>query len=358
MSQDTILLIWDRIGDYHLSRVKACEKLLGAPVFTADLAGTDNLYKWDSIAKTTHTVLSSKPAEQSDIWNRFRTFRRIIKTHSIAVVAMPYGRTEYHIFLLYARLKGIRTIIFSESWYSRGKLKDFLKSLLLKSLGNYFFVSGKRAFDHFTKNYKINPEKIETGYSVVDNNHFQRRLFTEKKYVLTIARYSEEKNLSFLIDSYAKSLISNTYNLMLVGEGPLRPALQSQIDILGLSDRVQLAGWVPYAALPKAYAEAVVFVLPSSFEPWGLVVNEAMSAGLPILVSDACGCMPELVAEGVNGWSFNSNTQQELIERLNAFAALSEKGIEITGKNSMQLIRNYTPDTWAGSIARLAQAGR
>lgn len=356
MKQKNILLIWDRIGDYHLARVKACEELLGKPVYTADLAGTDKLYKWKSIANTTHTVLSSKPAEQPDVWNRFRAFRALIKEHSITVVAMPYGRTEYHVFLLYARLKGIRTIVFSESWYSRGKVKDFFKSMLLKILGNYFFVSGKRAFDHFTKNYTINPHRIDAGYSVVDNNHFQRRLFTEKKYLLCTARYSTEKNLSFLIDSYAKSSICKTYKLLLIGEGPLRAALQMQIDTLGLTDHIELTGWLSYTDLPKAYAEAVAFILPSSFEPWGLVVNEAMSAGLPIFVSDACGCKPELVADGVNGWSFTIENENSLVNQLNIFGQLSEKAIEILGRNSIQLIRQFSPQTWAASLKRFMDA--
>ena len=350
-----LLLLWDRIGDYHYARVKACEAVLEQEVFTADLAGTDALYKWNSIDTNKHTVLSTKPAEQPDLINRFNAFRKIIKEQSITTVAMPYGRSEYHLFLLYARVKGIRTIIFSESWYSRGKLKDFLKSILLKILGNYFFVSGQHAYDHFTKNYKINPRKIETGYSVVDNKHFQRKIFTEKKYIICTARYSEEKNLSFLIRCYAKSAISRSYKLFLVGEGPLRTTLQAEITALGLSDQIQLTGWFRYADLPKVYAEAIAFVLPSFFEPWGLVVNEAMSAGLPIILSDTCGCKPDLLREGINGWSVTIENETELIERFNAFNKLDEKAIEIIGKNSLQLIRTFSPETWAESISRFVK---
>lgn len=353
MKKESILLIWDRIGDYHYARVKACEQLLEQEVFTADLAGTDALYKWNSISNTRHTVLSTKPAEQADLIQRFRAFRKIVKTHSITTVAMPYGRTEYHAFLLYARLKGIRTIIFSESWYSRGRVKDFFKSVLLKTLGQKFFVSGKHAYDHFTQNYKIAPDKIQTGYSVVDNKHFHRKIFTEKKYIICPARYSEEKNLSFLIRCYAKSSIRTTYALRLIGEGPLRSKLQQEIDALGLTNQVQLTGWVSYADLPKEYAGAVMFVLPSIFEPWGLVVNEAMSAGLPILLSDRCGCTPDLLKEGINGWSVPFDKEQELVERFNAMDKLEEKAIEILGKNSSQLIAAFTPESWAKTIVKL-----
>ena len=211
MKQKNILLIWDRIGDYHLARVKACEEILPGAVYTADLAGSDALYKWDSIAHPNHTILSKKPAEQRDIVNRFRAFRNIIKNNNIGFVAMPYGRTDYHLFLLYAKLIGVRTLIFSESWYSRGKVKDFLKAILLKVLGDSFFASGERAYTHFAATYKINPDKIKKGYSVVDNAHFKKRIVTAGKYLLCIARYSEEKNLSFLIQCYAKSAIREKY---------------------------------------------------------------------------------------------------------------------------------------------------
>jgi 1,2-diacylglycerol 3-alpha-glucosyltransferase len=353
MKKESVLFIWDRIGDYHYARVKACEEVLGQDVYTADLAGTDALYKWNSIAKPRHTVLSAKPAEQPDFTNRFRAFRAIIKKHSITTVAMPYGRSEYHAFLLYARLKGIRTIIFSESWYSRGFIKDTLKSILLKVLGNHFFVSGEHAFNHFTKNYNIHPNKIETGYSVVDNKHFHRKIFTGKKYIICPARYSEEKNLSFLIRCYAKSSIRGTYTLRLIGEGPLRSRLQEEINALGLTENVQLTGWVSYEDLPKEYAGAALFVLPSKFEPWGLVVNEAMSAGLPIIISDTCGCKPDLLSEGANGWSINPENEDAFVERLNKFNTFEEKAVEILGKNSLQLIRSYSPETWAKSIQKI-----
>ncbi len=305
MKQQSILLVWDRIGDYHLTRVKACAEIMDGALYTADLAGSDALYKWDSIVQKNHYILSTKPVETSDLWNRFKAFRKIIKIHSIDTVAMPYGYTEYLVFLLYARLNGIKTIVFCESWYTRGKVKDFFKSLLLKSIGNRFFVSGQRAYEHLIHSYHIQAGKIMQGYSVVDNNHFERIQKTEhnhtKKQLLCVARYSKEKNIEFLIRCFAKSTIHKTHTLLLVGDGPCKAELQALIHSLSMQDSIELKGWVTYAELPAIYESATGFVLPSTFEPWGLVVNEAMAAGLPILLSDACGCVPDLVEEGKNG---------------------------------------------------------
>jgi 1,2-diacylglycerol 3-alpha-glucosyltransferase len=355
MKNSAILFIWDRIGDYHYARIKACEKILDSSVYTADLAGTDALYKWNSIDNNKHTVLSLKAVEQKDFFNRFRKFRSIIKENKITAVAMPYGRLEYHTFLLYARFRGIRTIIFSESWYSRGRIKDFLKSILLKFLGDYFFVSGVNAFNHFKNVYKINPDKILKGYSVIDNNHFEIEDSAEKKHIICVARYSEEKNLLFLIRCFAKSTINKKYQLLLVGDGPQRMELQKLIDQLNLNYRVTLTGWVSYEHLPVLYSSSVCAILPSKFEPWGLVVNETMAAGLPILISNTCGCRPDLLEENKNGWSFDPYNEEGLINLFNTFSLLSQSEVEEMGMRSKSKINSFTPDIWSCNILLFLQ---
>jgi 1,2-diacylglycerol 3-alpha-glucosyltransferase len=356
MKDKNLLLIWDRIGDYHLARVKACEKIMNASVYTANLAGTDALYKWGNIDSSGHTILSDKSAEKSDIRNRFKAFRKLVREKQIKVVAMPYGRAEYHLFLLYARLCGIRTIVFCESWYSRGKVKDYLKGLFLKMLGQYFFVSGKRAYAHLTERYNIHTSNVIEGYSVVDNNHFaaNAHFYTdERKNIVCIARYSKEKNLVQLIQAFSKSQITKYYKLLLVGDGPERETLQQQIDYLGLKDKVILSGWVSYSALPDVYATSACLVLPSTFEPWGLVVNEGMAAGLPIIISEECGCSPELLKQDINGWSCNSGNVDELTAVLDQFAAKDISYRKEMSLYSVNIIAAFTPDTWAQKIVAI-----
>jgi 1,2-diacylglycerol 3-alpha-glucosyltransferase len=357
MHKKNILVIWDRIGDYHLARVKALEKLTGATVYTADLAGTDALYKWDSVVISSHSILSTKPAEQPDILHRFNIFRKMLKSHKIDFVAMPYGRTEYHLFLAYAKIKGISTLIFSESWYSRGKVKDFFKSILLKTLGDNFFVSGKRAYKHFTKNYGITSSRIIAGYSVVDNAHFEKKndfkINNRQKELLCVARYSTEKNILMLIQAFEKSTLSETYILRIVGDGPLRKYLQNYIDQQQLNKKVFLSGWVHYNTLPELYDQATAFILPSTFEPWGLVVNEAMAAGLPIMLSNACGCLPDLLVENENGFSFNPSDEIDFVQKLNQLDALTDKILLQFGQQSKKIIQEFSPACWAKQVEML-----
>jgi glycosyltransferase involved in cell wall biosynthesis len=89
----------------------------------------------------------------------------------------------------------------------------------------------------------------------------------------------------------------------MVGAGELEQDLRELVAQLGLRN-VSFPGFVNQSELPRIYAACDVFVLPSENEPWGLVVNEAMCAGLPVIVSKEVGCVPDLVREGENGSTF------------------------------------------------------
>src|SRR5262249_59830905 len=95
------------------------------------------------------------------------------------------------------------------------------------------------------------------------------------------------------------------WKLVLLGEGEQRAKLEGLRDALGLRNDVSMPGFKQYDELPAYYGLASAFVHTSTTEQWGLVVNEAMAAGLPVLVSERCGCGPDLVREGVNGFTFD-----------------------------------------------------
>ena len=88
---------------------------------------------------------------------------------------------------------------------------------------------------------------------------------------------------------------------LVAGEGEERPRLEERAAALGLRDRVHFLGFVNRSRLPEVYAAADLLVLPSSVEAFGLVVNEAFAAGIPAVVSDACGAVGDLVRQGETG---------------------------------------------------------
>lgn len=94
---------------------------------------------------------------------------------------------------------------------------------------------------------------------------------------------------------------------------------------------------------------STAMVLPSLREPWGLVVNEALSYGCPVVVSNICGCLPELVREGVTGYSYPFGDIPALCEAMIAAAELSGDRLSVA-KRCMDLIGQYTPERAASEI--------
>lgn len=355
-----VLLIWDRMGDYHRARWKAVQDIFDDRlVFAADLGTSDDLYRWMSTEPDKlFFVLSRKPTNVVDI-KRVLVFCRILSKANISTVCIPgYGRLEYLLFLFYSWLTHRKVILFAESWYPSRFPLDQIKSIFLKITCTGFLVSGKRAALHFINALKIHRIRIGTCYSVVDNDHFKSHGITNHKSgpkrLLCVARFGTEKNLGLLIDAFKNSDLSkHGWQLCIVGDGPLKSQL---IDQIGDSNsHVTLLDWQAYELLPAIYAASNVFILPSKFEPWGLVVNEAMAAGLPVILSDAVGSAPDLLKVNVNGWMFQADKLHELVEILNELCITSPNRLESMGAESQRIIENYSLTTFARNLKVLVE---
>lgn len=232
-------------------------------------------------------------------------------------------------------------------------------------------VGGQRHVEYLVE-LGMPQERIFTGYDVVDNDYFGQRTaeirnakfeFRNKRglpenYFLASARFIEKKNLFTLIEAYAeyrrRSEIAAKvpWDLVVLGDGPLRETLKSQVSTLNLNEHVHLQGFEPYDELPVYYALAKAFVHASATEQWGLVVNEAVASGLPVMVSDRCGCVPELI--NGNGFTFDPTNEDELPARLLEMASLSDEERERLGDNSHRIAANFGPERFGEGLERAA----
>jgi glycosyltransferase involved in cell wall biosynthesis len=123
---------------------------------------------------------------------------------------------------------------------------------------------------------------------------------------------------------------------------------------------VIFAGFRQVEELPFFYAGAGAFIHPALAEPWGLVINEAMASGLPILSSNNVGAAEELVQGGVNGFSFDPENVDELAGLMGRVAGMSPEERVAMGEASRRLIAEWGPERFARGAeeaARLALAG-
>ncbi len=353
--EGNILLVWDRLGDYHAARFEALRNLLpDGTVFISDLGESDGLYKWKNPLADSplYQPLSSKSVEQPDALARFQAFKNRAIRHNIKVAGIAgYGRLEYNLILVWCKMKGIRVVLFAESWYGDKPIFNRLKGRYLSSVCDGFLVSGIKARHHFSQKLGISDKPFEIGYSVVDNQHFASGLKNKnQKQILCVARFSPEKNLVRLIRAFQKANLPNDWSLKLVGGGPQKKELQK---LASGRDQIQFSDWLSYNELPDLYASSSFFILPSVFEPWGLVVNEAMSAGLPIALSKQCGCEPDLCSKE-NGFSFDANDEDSIVEAFKKISQTTNETRQEMGESSKQKIAYFSPETWANSFIQLA----
>jgi glycosyltransferase involved in cell wall biosynthesis len=139
---------------------------------------------------------------------------------------------------------------------------------------------------------------------------------------------------------------------VLLGDGPLRETLNAQLSTLNLNEYVHLPGFKPYDELPVYYALAKAFVHASTTEQWGLVVNEAIASGLPAIVSNRCGCAPELVLG--NGFTFDPTNEHELAARLLELASLSDEERKHLGDASSRIAANFAPERFGEGLEQAA----
>jgi glycosyltransferase involved in cell wall biosynthesis len=215
-------------------------------------------------------------------------------------------------------------------------------------------------------------ERIFLGYDAVDNDHFAAgadaaradataariRLGLPDRYFLASNRFVEKKNLPRLIQAYAsycRAAGPGVWDLVLLGDGPLMPAVRGLVAGFGLQGHAHLPGLKSYDDLPAYYGLAGAFVHASTTEQWGLVVNEALAAGLPVVVSERCGCVADLVVDGRNGLTFDPEDVPALAERL-AQVASDSCDRSAMGRAGRAIIADWSPARFADGFWRAAEA--
>jgi glycosyltransferase involved in cell wall biosynthesis len=239
--------------------------------------------------------------------------------------------------------------------------KELLKSRLAKRY-SAIAATGRRAGEYIQKLGVPKTRIFEIG-NVVDNAHFEnvhritlknqseerRRRNLPVNYFITVARYSPEKNYPMLLEAFKKYREQGgEWELVIVGAGPLQKDIFELVQIHRIPG-VHFVEWQQYEELPVYYSLASCFILASINEPWGLVVNEAMVCGLPILISQHCGCLPELCQPSINGYDFAPDDAEQIVKLMLKMSS-DEVDIRAMGSASRQIISRFTPQTWAQNL--------
>ena len=414
-------VLWVQYGPYHTARFTALQRQAGAAkVHAMELSDQTSVYAWNrsQLPENLITLCPGAVAEELPFLRVFRQARRTFADLKLDVCFLPsYAPSQSLAALLAAKSLGIRTVMMNESHAGTARAKGLAASVKRQIVGLFdtAFVGG-----HPQKRYIASlglPEKkILAGYDAVDNEFFARkaeeirsqkseirkRYGLPEHYFLSLGRFVAKKNLATLIKSYRVLLDTRPAkhtHLVMVGSGEDEAALRSlcrdlqlpvydkasagsegqKSELTSEPPGVHFYGFRQVAENPVFYALADAFILASQVEEWGLVVNEAMACGLPVVVSETAGCAEDLLVPGrlgtpleipadlrlrltqlaghlrQNGFVFNPKSIKSLA---NALIVLEAAPLirETMGAASRRIIDGFSCENFAANALLAAQA--
>ena len=373
-----LLVIFPNFGPYHMARLRgAAAQTEWSACVGLEIAAQEALYPWqtarENLGFKLETLLDGTLEEIPAKVICRKLAEYLDKTRPDVVAICGYERAEMRAALNWCNRNRKIAVLMSESKRDdapRRKWKEAIKKRIVRRFDAG--LVGGAAHKLYLEELGIPSNRIFDGYDVVDNAAFaalaeagraQGRL-VERPYFLTVNRFIERKNLARVVEAWSEYRANAArdfpdqvaWDLVLCGAGEEEQNLREVARATGL-DGVHFTGFVQQNEVARWMAGAGAFVHAPLQEQWGLVVNEAMACGLPILLARNCGCAPELLERNRNGWTFDPTRADELSERMTFLAhEISDTRRVSLGAASRAIVANWTPARFGAGLVKCAGA--
>lgn len=315
-----LALIWEQFAPYHIDRIEAVGRRLAGrvEVVAVEVATTSHTYDWKPSAGTRHArKLTLFPGQSYDVVHPMRRFWRqwfAVAASKHVFIGIGYDRPDIIALSWLLRLTGCQVVVMTDSKFDdrpRRAWREWLKSLVLNAY-TAAIVAGRRQGD-FLRYLGFQRRRILPGYDTVSTSRIAAEAgaapmpsFAARSFIC-IARLVPKKNLFSLVDAYVRYVelaAGAPRPLVIVGAGPLDASLRRHCLERGVAELIEFTGFIDPAQVSQRLAASLALLLLSTEEQWGLVVNEAVALGIPIVVSHAVGAGDALVRNLINGFIF------------------------------------------------------
>jgi glycosyltransferase involved in cell wall biosynthesis len=276
------------------------------------------------------------------------------KQFDVVIIGGSSDFTTQIAFIL-SKLVGTPIILWSEGIDNSkgriGKMVSPIFNYIIKH-SNAIIIPGTVSKDYHMRvgapqnNIFIAPNIVDNDYFITQSAFFKQTKVQikkemkveEKKIIIFVGQLIKRKGIDNLIQAVNKLNKTGDIILLIVGNGPLRSELEDICKVLK-NQNVFFTGWIDENEKVKYYSIADIFVLPTLFDVWGLVVNEAMCCGLPVITTTTAGCAFDMVFDGENGFVVKPDDNNELAK---AIKKILENPIERDrmGERSLDIIIN------------------
>lgn len=310
------MFLWENFGPLHIDRCEAVAKAMPErPIVGLEVLIKSSEYDWNSENGETFKKFTIYKSNAPSSWSPFRIISAALKLRPHAMFFCHYQRTSILISALVLRAFGVKIFTMNDS-----KFDDYSRDVW-RELGKSFFftpyqgalVASQRSADYLNF-LGMSRDKIAFGYDAISTARIRTMGGTSpapggvdfhERHFTIVARLLPKKNIAAALRAFALLVRNGSKRkLVICGSGPLEAELKRQASELGVSDNVDFKGFLQTADICKTLAASLALILPSTEEQFGQVIPEALSLGVPVLVSDNCGARDHLVRTGVNGFIF------------------------------------------------------
>ena len=336
-----VAILWKQLSGYaaasfHALAAEGVEVLLVHPAAKADAPYDDARLRGEMPG---HSWTGAPSADR--LGHDIEAFA----PHALVVSSWDVG--PYRRLARAMKGRALRILCMDNAWLGTPKQWGgrLVSPLAIRPAYDVAFLPGERQAA-FARRLGFGDDRILWGLYTCDHAAFspvaRTPVSARRAAFLFVGRLAPEKGVDVLTRAYLRyrATTATPWPLLVCGAGPLAGSLAA---VPG----VELRGFVQPDDLPDVFARARCLVLPSTFEPWGVVIHEAAAAGLAVVCSTTCGASTRLVLDGYNGEVVRPGDTAHLAGAMARIAVVDPASLAAMGERSAELARQLTPGRWA-----------
>ncbi|MDP3464758.1 MAG: glycosyltransferase family 4 protein [Sulfuricurvum sp.] len=350
-----IVIVTNIPAPYRLPIFEKIAKKLGDNFLVIFAARTEPNRSWN-IGKLNfkHLFLNENITEKSDGFNYVHNnpdiWKHLKKFNPDVIITTGFNPTHLYAWM-YAKLFAKKHIPMTDGTLESEKHLSPLHKIIRKLVyaTSHAFIGASTSSLKLFRNYNIPKESIFQSHLCINNEHFQNTLkFDDRPYDLMFSGQLTERKLPFLFADIAKKVSDQIKGIkvLILGDGPLKKDLLERLK----NDNIdyEYAGFVEQKMLPLYYSQAKLFLFTTRLDPWGVVANEALASGTPVIVTPHAGVADDLVQNSFNGYVLEA--ESDVWAKYSVEILQDSAKWQILSENARKSVDQYTFENAANGI--------
>jgi len=345
-----VVILFSRLSDYMLSIFKYWVSISDVEIYIiySRVDGVEAPYIFDEEMKSIYLYSREK-------YNHDTLSSLVRDINPYMILCSGWSDRSY--LRVVSQYSGkIATIISMDNHYNssfKQRLATLLSLFTIKRLFSHIWVPGEPQL-LYAKKLGFSDEEIRRGFYVANIDNFSidiinpKRIFTKR--FIFVGRYIEHKGVEDLWRSFIElqEEYPNEWELISIGTGPL-------YESRAIHPKIKHLGFVQPQEMREYISKGGVFILPSHFEPWGVVVHEFALAAFPMILSDKVGASTQFLDNGINGYIFKSQNIESLKDKMRSIISKDISKLRDMGEESYKKATSVDRDKWIDSIDYIVQ---